>query len=170
MTMFAPMVPALTVLVLVLVSVMPWGIGPGFHFALPAMPLLAVYFWARAQSRLLPTVFVFAAGLVVDVLSYGPLGYWSLVYVAGLGLAGLSARFGGGGNLSQWFGFAVVMAGLALLAWLLASVYFVRFIDWRPMAWAAAVLPLAYPFVQALLGPVDRWMAGPRALNLERRI
>ena len=170
MTTLAPVVPALTLLALVLISVLPWGIGPGYQFALPALPLLAVYFWTRAQSHLLPATFVFAVGLVVDVLSYGPLGYWSLVYLAGLALTEFSTRFGGRGNLSEWLGFAGVMAALSAIAWLLASVYFVRLVNWRPMAWAAVLLPLAYPVVQALLVPVDRWVAGPRALNLERRI
>lgn len=170
MTALAPVVPALTVLVLVVLSVMPWGVGPSFHFVLPVMPFAAVHFWARAQSHLLPTAFVFAAGLAVDVLSYGPLGYWSLVYLTGLGLTVVSDRIGARSGFSDWLGFTFVMAGLALAAWLLASAYFVRLIDWKPMAWAAVLLALIYPVTQAVLRPLERWMSGSRALNLERRM
>ena len=134
------------------------------------MPFAGVFFWARAQPQLMPTSFVFVTGVAVDVLSYGPLGYWSLIYLSGLALTGPADRFGARGGLSEWIGFTAIGAGLALLAWLVASIYFVHFIAWRPMAWAAVLLALIYPALQALLLPLDRWVAGPRALNLERRM
>ena len=73
------------------------------------------------------------------------------------------------GPMSDYVNFCAVIAGLALIAWSCASIYFIRVIDWEPMASAAVMLALAYPLVRLLLGPVDRWLAGPRTLNLERR-
>lgn len=165
------LIPTGTVLALVVLCVLPWGLGPSVDFALPALPFVAVHFWLRSNGRLMPLAFVFAAGLAVDVLSYGPLGYWSLVYLSGCGLTALldrnaAARIGANG----WAGFCFVAAGLILLAWLVASIYFLRFADVRAMAEAAAILALAYPLFQVLLNPLDRLIVGPQALNLERRI
>ncbi len=166
----ARVTPLFTVVLSVLLCVMPWGLGPSFQFALPMLPFAGIHYWARTSPALMPSTFVFAAGLSVDVLSYGPLGYWSLVYLMGLGLtAGLERVLPDNGPMSDYGTFCAVTAGLALLAWACASVYFIRFIDWEPMAWAALMLAVAHPFVRTLLGPVDRWLAGPRTLNLERR-
>lgn len=165
------LIPAVTVLVLVVLCVLPWGLGQNVDFALPALPFAAVHFWLRSHGRLMPLAFVCAAGLAVDVLSYGPLGYWSMVYLSGCGLTALldrslAARIGANG----WVGFCFVAAALFLIAWLVASVYFLRFADVRAMAGAAAILALAYPLVQVLLNPLDRLITGPQPLNLDRRI
>ena len=163
-------IPMLTVTLLVLLCVMPWGLGQSFHFALPLLPFAAIHYWARSRPASMPCTFVFAAGLAVDVLSYGPLGYWSLVYLMGLGLAaGLARVLLDSSPLADCTSFCAAIALLALIAWSLASVYFIRFIDWQPMATAAAMLAAAYPFVHLLLAPLERWLAGPRTLNLERR-
>lgn len=166
----ARVTPPITVVLFVLLCVMPWGLGQSFHFALPLLPFAAIHYWARTSPTLMPSTFVFAAGLSVDVLSYGPLGYWSLVYLMGLGLtAGVERVLPDTGPMSDYVNFCAVIAGLALIAWSCASIYFIRVIDWEPMASAAVMLALAYPLVRLLLGPVDRWLAGPRTLNLERR-
>ena len=170
MSQFQRAIPILTVTLLVLLCVMPWGLSQSFHFALPILPFAAIHYWSRSQPASMPCTFVFAAGLSVDVLSYGPLGYWSLVYLMGLGLvAGFARLLTDTSPLADFTSFCAAIAMLALIAWSLASVYFIRFIDWQPMAWAAAMLAIAYPFVIALLGPLERWLAGPRMLNLERR-
>ncbi len=167
----ALLIPAGTVLALVVLCVLPWGLGQSVDFALPALPFAAVHFWLRAHGRLMPLSVVFAAGLAVDVLSYGPLGYWSLVYLSGCGLTTLLDRTAASrSGFNGWAGFCFVAVGLIVIAWLIASIYFLRFADGRAMAEAGALLVLAYPFVQALLNPLDRWVAGPQSLNLERRI
>ena len=163
-------IPIATVLVLVVLSVLPWGVGQSLGFMLPLLPFLAIYYWMRRHSQLMPALFVFASGLAVDVLSYGPLGYWSIVYLAGLGLTALLERIDtAGGGFVSWAGFCGVIAGLALIAWLVASLYYVRFIDWQPMARAAGVLLLVYPLFRTLLDPLDRLVCEPQTPNFKRR-
>ncbi len=165
------LIPAGTVVALVVLSVLPWGLGQSVDFALPVLPFVAVHFWQRSNGPLMPLAFVFTAGLAVDVLSYGPLGYWSLVYLSGCGLTALldrreTSRTGANG----WAAFCFVAAGMILTAWLVASIYFLRLADVRAMAEAAAILALAYPLFQVLLTPLERVIAGPQTLKLERRI
>lgn len=163
-------IPIATVIVLVVLSVLPWGVGQSLGFMLPLLPFLAIYYWMRRHSHLMPTLFVFASGLAVDVLSYGPLGYWSIVYLAGLGLTALLERSGvAGRSVAGWAGFCGVIAGLAFIAWLVASLYYVRFIDWQPMARAAAALLLVYPLFRVLLDPLDRLVSEPQSPNFKRR-
>ena len=162
--------PAVTVLLMVLISVMPWGLGPSFQFAMPAMPFAAIHYWTRARDGHMSTWMVFAAGLTVDVLSYGPLGYWAMIYLAGLTLTILLQRSSSdSGSITGLASFTFVIAGLLFSAWALASGYFMRLIDWTPMFWAAALLIGIYPVIHLLLAPVESWAARPRALNLERR-
>lgn len=170
MDILARLVPIATVLALALLCVVPWGFGAWTNFALPALPFTAIHYWSRKDRAPLAAPLVFLTGLGVDVLSHGPLGYWSLIYLTGMALTfGLEEGAGQADGLRHWLGFCSVLAMLMLLAWLLASAYFARLIDWWPMLTAAFVLPAIYPVVAAILLPVDRWMAGPRMLRLERR-
>lgn len=162
--------PIVTVLLLVLISVMPWGLGPNFQFAMPAMPFTAIHYWTRARDGHMATWMVFLAGLTVDVLSYGPLGYWALIYLSGLTLTILlQGSSSDPGSITGLASFSFVIACLLFVAWALASGYFMRRIDWSPMLWAAVLLALTYPLVHLILAPIERWAARPRALNLERR-
>ena len=170
MRLIAKTVPFATVLLLALLSVIPWGLGEGPGFTLPALPFVAIHYWSTRHASLLPAPLVFLAGLGVDVLSHGPLGYWSLVYLAGIALTHASEELmGPAEGVGHWLGFCGAMAGLMAVAWLLASAYFARAIDWWPMAVAALILVAVYPVLAGLMSLVENWVAGPQVLNLERR-
>lgn len=170
MPVIAHIIPATTVLCLVLVSVLPWGFGESLRFVMPVLPFAAVYFWIRAHAPL-SSVVVFSAGLIVDVLTYGPLGYWSLIYLSGMGLAvGLDHIQGRDGSWARWLDFGAVSLLLFILAWLVASIYFVVIVDWTPMALALMSVIAIYPLVSAMLSPLERFVRGPQPLQLARKV
>jgi rod shape-determining protein MreD len=119
----------------------------------------------------MPAGAVFASGLAMDVLTYGPLGFWSLVYLAGFGVA--SRRWGRGEEEAEGSaslaGLVCVVALASAVAWAGSSLYFVRLMDWRPMALAGVAAAIAYPLVALALGPVARFIDGRRIPRLYRR-
>ena len=170
MGMLANIIPGVTVLLLALVSVLPWGVGDAWRFGLPASCFMAVQFWQHAHPGLVPPVFVAAVGLSIDVLSYGPLGYWALVFLAGLTVSVLLRRWTRPADwLGRWLCFLAVSTGLAVAAFGLACAYAFQLVDWRPMGVGFALLVLVYPVLALLLGPLERLVTGPRILNFDRR-
>ncbi len=164
------LVPAiLVVLTLTLIAAAPWGIGAHSRFVLPLLPLLAIVHLAVRRPETMPAGLVFAAGLMLDVLTHGPLGYWPLVFLAGH-LAAL--------NLSQrsretmprrmvWV--AAVLAVVVLVEWLVSSLYFMQPAAWKPIAGAALIAVVAYPLLALILDGLSLQDRGRRPLQLERR-
>lgn len=162
-------VPALSLLIFVVLCVLPWGVSEHLRFVAPLLPFTVVYHWARSAMPL-PTSIVFLAGFLVDVLTYGPLGYWSLIYLVGMALAsGAEWALGRGSRLAYWRDFVLVATLLAVAAWLVASAYFITPIEWLPLALAVAVVCGLYPLVVGLLQPFERMLRGPKPLNLHRK-
>ncbi len=170
MTVFAKLLPIVSVLAFAVLSALPWGLPENFGYTLPALPFAIIYFWTREHPRLIPAFIVFLAGITVDVLTHGPLGYWAIVYLTGVALAwffdAVQERFGGPRGAAAVI---VILPLVAATGWLLASLYFGRPVAWQPMALAAAGLALAYPLLVLTLSPVSAWISGPSTLNLDRR-
>lgn len=169
MPFLAATVPAFTLLGFVVVCVLPWGLSGSLGFVMPLLPVAVVYHWARIGMPL-PSSVVFLAGFLVDVLTFGPLGYWPLVYLVGMALtAGVTQLLDATGLLARWRDFALVVPLLALLGWLVASLYFITPIDATPMLLAVIAVIGLYPLVAGLLVPFVRLVDGPRLLNLHRK-
>lgn len=165
----AKALPATTLVVLAVLSLLPWGIAEGERFALPMLPLAAVYFWSRDHASLVPAALVFGVGLAVDVLTFGPLGYWPIVYLGTLAGAAIVDRMAGRlAGLAEWIAWAAVAALVSVLAWGLASAYFASLADARPIVVAWIGLVLVWPITVALLAPLARLVVGRPAINLER--
>lgn len=164
------LVPSAMVAVMALVAVLPWGLPAESRFVLPFMPLIAIHHGAMDGRGRLPSWAVFAAGLTVDILSAGPLGYWSLIYLLAYALAVGTA---GGDRVSfeaRWLTFPVHLALIAVIAWAVASLYYLEPADWRPYLWAALMTALACPLAAIVLRLLDP--APPRRANqrLERGV
>jgi rod shape-determining protein MreD len=153
----ARLMPALTVSILAVLAVLPWGLPADARFVLPFLPVIALHDWSsRHADRLSPWV-PFAAGIVVDVLTNGPLGYWPLIYLGAMMLGADAQRMPGAGPAARWVVFLAALVGLVIAAWGVASLYHLSVSDWRPFAWALWVSALCYPplaFVLRALDPV----------------
>jgi rod shape-determining protein MreD len=156
--------PGLSVLILAVLAVLPWGGSDSVRFAIAMLPMMAIQYWATRRPQMMPISLVFAAGLLLDVLTHGPLGFWALLALAASALGrsdgALSSR---STALGRAVGYAFAMFALAGLAWVIASVYFNRLVDWRPMVNGAAFTVLLYPLLALLMMPVDRAWDAPRS-------
>ena len=170
MTVLATALPVLTLLAAALLSVMPWGLGEDVRFLLPILPFVVVHYWSRDWADLLPLPVVFGVALAIDVLTFGPLGYWPMIYLAGLtAAAALDRMLGRLDGIADWLVFAVVAAFMCALAWAVASAYFASRADPRPMLVAAVAMVITWPLAVLVLSPAARLLAGPRVLSLDRR-
>lgn len=136
--------PMVCVLVLGVLAVLPLGLPSDARFVMPMLPLIAIHYWVLNNRGYVPATFVFVVGLAIDVITRGPLGFWSLIYlivhmIASLLTGGLSDT-----RAKRWVGFVVVVALVAALQWAIASAYFLRWLDWAPFVTAACVVAPAY--------------------------
>ena len=145
-------VPALTVAIATLLAALPWGLPPGARFLLPLLPFAVIFNWSMRRPHAMPEWLAFASGLATDVLSHGPLGFWSLIYLLGFIVGRLMPVPNDWGGLGQWLRFALTLAVLAVVQWSIASGYFLGFVDWQPVARGAVIAALLYPAIALLLG------------------
>ncbi len=145
--------PAISVLVVTLLCVLPWGLPGSLTHTLPFLVLPALYYWTVREDAVLFPVVPFLSGLLADVTLAAPLGYWALLFLLGQVFSYAAIPYIAGiAPWRIWVGFAFVVAGVALAAWAVASLYVFQWLDWRPIV-SAAILSLAvFPIMAALLG------------------
>lgn len=160
---------AMSILIVVVLGILPWGQGDALSFLFPAAVFMVIHFWHfRHVTRLSPLV-IAVIGHAIDVFTGGPLGFWSFVLLIGMAMTRLMARLLPTPSfLTQWISFSISCLAVSLAAWTLASVYFVQVVDWRPMAIALVVQLAAYPLVSVGLTPLERMLRAPRVPNFER--
>jgi len=143
--------PSAILLVAVVIAAVPWALPEAASFIFPLLLIILVFVLTVQDRQELPSLSVFAGGLIMDILTAGPLGYWAAIFLLTHTLASLyrkrraTREFGG-----LWIAFAGTAIAASVSGWALASLYFVRIIDWQPMliasATAIALLPLvAWP-------------------------
>lgn len=174
--MLLAFVPVLAVVLLVIVAALPWqlvasdtalrpydsatalaAISPqGVALALSLMPVAAIYFWSVRRPRLMPAIAAFACGLLLDVMTQGPLGVWPVVMLAAA-MAGRHVRRAG--VSIGWFRSAANMAGTLALAGVAAGVLMSLY-QWSimpgwPLVSAVCIIILTYPLLAGLLTLLD---------------
>ena len=169
-------VPVLAVLVLVVVAALPLqlvsiysgakadglavalsAIGPeGVALALSLMPVAAIYFWSARRPRLIPAIAAFACGLLLDVMTQGPLGVWPVAML----VAAMAGRQVRRADITiGWLRSAANLAGtLALcgaIIGLLMSLYQWSVVPVWPLVGAVGLAALIYPLLGGLLALLD---------------
>jgi len=119
------------------------------------LPVVAILYWVLRHPRLVPEWFAFAAGLCVDVLTNGPLGYWSLVYLAGYFCAVAAGPYAQSGQLARLVISSSAMLVTAATAWAVSSLYFLDVNDWRPLARGLGFSLVAGAFIVPFLHAFD---------------
>lgn len=141
-------VPSFVLFVAVVVAAVPWALPSKAIFILPLLLIILVFVLTLRRQRELPILSVFAAGLLMDILTAGPLGYWAIIFLLTHTLAALYAkRDAKPGFVMLWLVFALVTVVASSSGWALASLYFVRVIDWQPMLIGGAVSVVLFPLV-----------------------
>jgi rod shape-determining protein MreD len=140
--------PVLSVLFAVLATAVPWGLPPDATFILPLVVVMMVFCWRVLPGANLQPYVAVLLGLLTDVMSGGPLGFWALMALTGAIAGGLTPPLGDGHDVKRlWLVWAAVAGIVAGLSWLVASLYFLRWIDARPIAFAALASVALFPVV-----------------------
>lgn len=158
-------IPVLSTAVLTLLATLPWGLPPEARFFLPLLPFTAIYFWVVRRPGLMPEWAVFLAGLTTDVLTHGPLGFWSLVYLVGYIFARALPQTPFGAPLQRWAYFCLALCLLGAVQWVIASIYFLALAEWRPLASGTLAAALSYPVIGLIFRPLNSlWMSPENGL------
>lgn len=154
MLSMSKIVAPFSVVALTVLSALPWGVAAESRFVLPLLPVVAIHYWVlREHAQMVPEWFVFACGLLLDVLTNGPLGFWSMIYLFAYALATLSIPWSREGVFARWLLLLAALALVSMSAWIISSIYAVEIVDWQPFAWGAVAAGATHPlFALVLLG------------------
>ena len=140
--------PTVSVLFAVLAAAVPWGLPADATFILPLVVVMMVFCWRALPGTVLPPYLAMLLGLLTDITSGGPLGFWALMCLFAASAGGRVPSHTDGRDVSRlWLAWTGVAALVALLGWLLASLYFLRWIDWWPIAFGALASIVLFPVV-----------------------
>ncbi len=140
--------PALSILFAVLATAVPWGLPPDATFILPLIVVMMVFCWRTIPDAVLHPATAMLLGLLTDVMSGGPLGFFGLLALIAA-IVGERVRGLGEGRRVRplWLFWMAFVAALALFGWLLASLFYVRWIDPKPIVFGAFASILLFPVV-----------------------
>ena len=152
------LLPGLVTFVAVLLTVLPLGI-PFAAVVTPFLSLMAVYYWSIYRPDKLPYAATFCLAMLLDLLTGTPLGLSALVYLlVQVILNSQRTFFHGKPFLVVWWGFSLVMPGIALVSWIIASLYFNTLVPPMPFVIQAVLTILLYPLFAVLLSALHRHM------------
>jgi rod shape-determining protein MreD len=131
----------------------PWGLPATTGFVLPLMTAMLVFLFASWPEARLPPWLVFLAGMLTDMLTAGPLGYWAFIFLVAYALGRAIAFSAARRDMLSLLGvYALTAAFTAATAWGVASLYYMRLIDWQPMAFAALAVAALFPVLVRVSG------------------
>ena len=153
--------PATFSVLLVLLLCAPFGL-PEQQALLPGATMGPVFFWSVFRPASMPTIVVFALGLLADLLSFSPpgLAILTLLIVHAIGLGwrhGLARQ----GFLLVWLVFMLVAAAAIVLDWALTCAFSLRLLPLQPACFELALAAGLYPLLSALFTWAHRGMADP---------
>lgn len=151
MTVLDRLTPVLTIFATTVLVALPWGMAAENRFFLPLLPLIVIHYWTMRRPALIMEWWAFAAGLSVDILTHGPIGYWALIYLLGYAAAQATSRFSDAGQFMKWALSAVTLMVLTGIAWAVSSLYQFELVDWRPYVTAGIAASLIYPVLGVVL-------------------
>jgi len=147
--------PFVSTVALTVLAALPWGLPTEDRFFLPLLPVVSIHYWALRRTAAMPEWLVFLVGLLLDIFTHGPLGYWPLIYLWAYFLGVAGEPLGRKSQLMRLVYFAGSLLAVAVLAWAVASLYFFEAADWRPYAQGAALAAAAAVLIVPILHFLD---------------
>ena len=143
----APVLPIFLLLLLPALAAYPWQLPIGTSLALPFLTLLVILFCALRYPGILVSPVVFVSGMLCDLFTRSPLGYWVLLFLLALACARATTLIvESHGRFAGWLCFFITLAFTPFAALAVASLY--QF-EWQAptatiegMLMALALLPL----------------------------
>jgi rod shape-determining protein MreD len=134
--------PIGSVALLTLIAALPLGVPAGDRFFLPLLPVVAIHYWTLRHDAWLPEWVVFVAGLALDILTHGPVGYWAFIYLFAHLIATLGSRTHPETTLARLLLLGIAIAMVTAVAYAVASIYFFEVLDWTPYVTGAVLASL----------------------------
>jgi rod shape-determining protein MreD len=153
--------PASTTILLMLLAELPFNVT-GQAALLPAVTLIAVWFWSVFRPTALPPPLVFLIGLLLDLRGYLPLGTGVLTLLIMHGIALRTRRI-----LTQrgfaviWLIFCLIAAGASTLTWMLTALLTWRLLPPGPAIFQAVLTASLYPVLAIPLAHAHHSVADP---------
>ncbi|MEM9591640.1 MAG: hypothetical protein AAF967_09920 [Pseudomonadota bacterium] len=140
--------PAFSVLIAVIATAVPWGLPADATFILPLLVVMMVFCWRAIPGTELHPAAAAVLGLLADLLSGGPLGFWALMCLAAATIGLTPGSFRERRDVwLQWLTWTAFISVLGLFGWLLASLYYLRWIDWWPVLFGVVTSIVVFPAV-----------------------
>jgi len=154
-------VPVLVCVLILLLLSTPLGL-PGQAAMQPVWALTNVYFWSLYRPASLPAASVFAIGLLLDLLTQGPIGAGVLILLTVHGTALRLRRFLTRRSFALvWLVFMAFAAAASGAEWLLVSLLTWRALSPGPALFECALAVGMYPILAVLLIRAHRGIAAP---------
>ncbi|MEZ5776095.1 MAG: hypothetical protein R3D33_15730 [Hyphomicrobiaceae bacterium] len=154
--------PVLSLMPLALIAAAPLSAPGGAESMLPMLPLLGIHFWSSRRPEMMPALFVFGLGLLFDLVTDGPVGYWAMLNLIAGSMGGLSARLreAAMGPAARVVLFSATVVVITIIAWLIASLYMLAPQPLLPMLWGALFAFICYLPMRVMLGQIDIIVSG----------
>jgi cell shape-determining protein MreD len=110
------------------------------RYIVPMLPYVIVHTVAVRRPEAMPSWLVFVAGLSVDFLTHGALGYFALIYLTGLFCVHAAPAYLFAGRGSRMLVALGTLCAIVLLQFVVLSIYALELHPLVPLAWSAAVL------------------------------
>ncbi|MBC7634329.1 MAG: rod shape-determining protein MreD [Acetobacteraceae bacterium] len=151
--------PTVVTGLLLVLAAAPLGIGGQPQTQL-AIALASVFFWTLVRPASMPPLAVFLLGLLLDLLSYAPLGVGVVILLVlhGFTLAGRRV-LGRAGFMLAWIAFALLALGAVALQWGLTALLTLRLLPVAPAILAAILAVGLYPLLAVPLARAHRTLA-----------
>ena len=138
--------PAFSVLIAVIATAVPWGLPAEATFILPLLVVMMVFCWRAIPGTELHPAAAAVLGLLADLLSGGPLGFWALMCLVATTVGLKPGSFRERRDIwTEWLAWMALICALGLFGWLLASLYYLRWIDWWPIAFGVVTSIVFFP-------------------------
>lgn len=150
--------PFVFTFLMVLASALPWHL-PNFAPVTPAFTTIAIYYWSIYRPDKLPYAATFILAMLLDLLTGTPLGLSALVYLLLQVILNTQRTFFHSKPfLVVWWGFSLVMPGVSLVSWIIASLYFNALVPPMPFIIQAGLTISLYPLFAVVLSALHRHM------------
>jgi rod shape-determining protein MreD len=140
--------PVVSILFAIFATAIPWGLPVDATFILPLVVVMMIFCWRTVPEAVLAPATALLLGLLTDVMTGGPLGFWALIALVAA-LAGDKARVLDDGRSLKaiWIAWSVLAALLGLFGWLLASLFYTRWLALWPIAVGVLASIALFPVV-----------------------
>ncbi|MGI9478908.1 MAG: hypothetical protein ACR2PI_19560 [Hyphomicrobiaceae bacterium] len=133
MNIILAVLPTCLVFMAVLVAAAPLGASVEAGLVLQVMPYMMAHLFLARRKGVVPSPVMFAAGIAMDIISNGPLGFWALIYLFGVLIARQLPHGLTNSQSGRVSGLLLIVFALAAAQVGLASLFRLAWIDWHPV-------------------------------------